>query len=313
MAADYNGARSRSRRALGASLRARVPLLLDGATGTELERRGVRSDLPLWSSWGLLEVPDRVRAIHADYLRAGVDVLTAATFRTHARSLAAAGLEHRAAELGALAVRLARDAVEETQRAAWVLGSAAPLEDCYHPERVPPDAVLAREHASHARHLARAGVDAILVETMNTGREAVAATRAARDAGADACVSFVCAGGARLLSGEPLAEALEAVAALEPLAVGVNCLPPHVVADSLPALSRTGLPFLVYANLAGPDAPLAARHEEAAPERFAAHALGWARAGAAAVGGCCGTTPEHLAAVARRLRPGGGTPPAAAG
>src|SRR5499426_2809023 len=118
MAADYNGARSRSRRALGASLRARVPLLLDGATGTELERRGVRSELPLWSSWALLEAPDVLRAIHLDSLAAGADALTAATFRTHARSLAAAGLASRAGALTTLAVELAREAAARAGRPA---------------------------------------------------------------------------------------------------------------------------------------------------------------------------------------------------
>jgi len=310
MAADHNNASAAPRRSLGAALRSGATLLLDGATGTELERRGVRSELPLWSSWGLLEAPGALRAIHADYLRAGVDVLTAATFRTHARSLAAAGLEHRALELCGRAVRLAREAAEQTGHPAYVLGSAAPLEDCYHPERVPPEAALVREHAAHARHLVRAGVDAILIETMNTLREAVAATRAAREAGAEACVSFVCTGGAHLLSGEPLADALEAVAGLEPLAVGVNCLPPHAAEACLAALRRARTPFLVYANLGAPGAPLAAHPEDATPERFAEHALRWVGAGAACVGGCCGTTPAHLAAVARRLRP---APPPAAG
>jgi S-methylmethionine-dependent homocysteine/selenocysteine methylase len=308
MGADYNGARSDPTRSLRAALRDARPLVLDGATGTELERRGVRADLPLWSSWGLLEAPDTLRAIHADYLRAGAGAITAATFRTHARSLAAAGLEGRAAELCALALRLAREASQQTRRSAFVLGSAAPLEDCYHPERVPDDATLAREHAAHAHHLAAAGADAILIETMNTLREAVAAARAAREAGSEAVVSFVCGTDGRLLSGEPLAEALDAVGRLEPLAVGVNCLPPHAVTSCLEALASAGRPFVVYANLDAKGAPLGARRADAAPESFAAHALGWTRAGASAVGGCCGTTPSHLSALARRVREAGSSP-----
>jgi len=296
MAGDHNHS-GRDTRRLRAALADARPLLLDGATGTELERRGVRAELPLWSSWALLEAPDTLRAIHADYVRAGAAALTAATFRTHARSLAAAGLEHRAAALNALAVRLAREAAGEAQRPVFVLGSAAPLEDCYHPERVPADAALAREHAAHARHLAAAGVDAILVETMNTRREAVAAVRAAREAGADALVSFVCGNGARLLSGEPLDEALEALRALGPLAVGVNCLPPRAVAACLGPLRASGCAFLVYANVTS-----AAGAGSATPAAYADAALGWVRAGAACVGGCCGTTPLHVAALARRLR-----------
>jgi len=69
----------------------RTTLLLDGATGTELERRGVPTTLPLWSAWALAERPDVVEQIHADYVDAGVDVITANTFRTQRRTLAAAG------------------------------------------------------------------------------------------------------------------------------------------------------------------------------------------------------------------------------
>jgi S-methylmethionine-dependent homocysteine/selenocysteine methylase len=293
MAADYNGARSNPRRALHDGLSERGPLVLDGATGTELQRRGVRATLPLWSSWGLLEAPDVVRAIHADYVRAGVDLLTAATFRTHARSLAEAGFEARAEELCRLAVRLARDAAEPARRPVLVLGSAAPLEDCYQPERVPDDATLAREHARHARHLVRAGVDGILVETINTLREGVAAARAGREAGADVLVSFVCGDAARLLSGEPLAEAIDAVSGFGPRLVGVNCLAPGAAAACLPVLRNAGVPFLVYTNAGAPGA--------SDPETFAAHARRWVEAGAACVGGCCGTGPAHLRALGASL------------
>jgi enediyne biosynthesis protein CalE2 len=298
MAADDSDARPEARPSLRVRLAAGRPLVLDGATGTELERRGVRADLPLWSSWGLLEAPAVVREIHLDYLRAGVDVLTAATFRTHARSLAAAGCAGRAgraAELCARALGLAREASELAQRDAWLLGSAAPLEDCYHPERVPDAETLAREHAQHARHLVRAGADAILIETIGTLREGVAALRAARDAGAEALISFVCAEDARLLSGEPLAEALAAVAPFAPLAVGVNCLPTRDVPACLPSLRGAGAPFLIYANLGGETG-------HASPAAFAAAAQGWVAAGAACVGGCCGSTPAHLRALVERLR-----------
>ena len=250
----------------------------------------MRSELPLWSSWALLEAPAVLRAIHLDYLASGADALTAATFRTHARSLAAAGLASRADALTALAVDLAREAAARAERPAFVLGSAAPLEDCYHPERVPDDAALAREHAQHAGHLVAAGVDAILVETMNTGREALAAARAAREAGAEVLVSFVCGPDARLLSGEPLAEALAALAPLAPLALGVNCLAPSEVAPCLRLLRAGGRPFLVYANASGAGSD---------PARYALSARDWLDAGAACIGGCCGTTPAHLAALAR--------------
>jgi S-methylmethionine-dependent homocysteine/selenocysteine methylase len=292
-------------RALDARLASGPALILDGALGTELERRGAESALPLWSARALLERPQLVRAIHEDYVAAGVELLTADTFRTQRRTLARAGLGQRAPELTARAVALAREAAAgAVGRRVFVAGSIAPLEDCYSPELVPGADALADEHAEHASVLARAGADLLLVETMNTIREARAAVRAARATGLATWVSFVCAPGARLLSGEPLGEALGAVAPLGPQAVLVNCLPPDDASACLPLLHETGLPFGVYANLGAPTADGGFRRSaECPPAAFAAHALAWTQAGARIVGGCCGTTPDHLRAVSRRLAP----------
>lgn len=287
MGAEYNGGQAK-------------PLLFDGATGTELERRGVPSSLPLWSTHALLLAPETLLAVHRDYVKAGVDALTASTFRTQRRTLARAGLAGQAASLTGRAVALARQAAAGTARRVRIFGSAPPLEDCFRPDLVPDDHALAEEHAEHARNLVRAGVDAVAVETMNTVREALAALRAAREIGASVLVSFTCDASGALASGEPLAAALEAVAPLAPDLVGVNCLPPSAVAACLGPLRASGLPFAVQANL-GPPGPEGRGLEERTPEAFAALALGWAAAGARAVGGCCGTTPAHLAAVRRAL------------
>jgi S-methylmethionine-dependent homocysteine/selenocysteine methylase len=286
----------------GAPLLRESARVLDGATGTELERRGVACALPLWSAHALLHAPEIVRAIHRDYAAAGADALTANTFRTQPHALARAGLASRAAELTALAVELARAGARDAgAEGALVLGSAPPLEDCYSPQLVPDDATLAREHAAHARNLARAEVDAVLIETMNSAREAEAALRAAREAGLPALVSFVCDARARLLSDEPLEEAIGRVAPLAPLAVGVNCAPWAELAACLPVLRASGLAFVAYGNLG---APLAGggRTRALSPDELAEHALHWLASGASWVGGCCGSEPRHIAALARKLR-----------
>lgn len=297
--------------AAGFRLDPATPFILDGATGTELERRGVSCALPLWSAHALLEAPDTVRAIHADYARVGCGGVTANTFRTQRRVLEKAGLGELAGELTTLAVRLAREAHPD----GVVFGSAPPLEDCYHPERVPPDAALEAEHTEHARHLAQAGVDVILAETHNTVREARAAAAAARSSGRPFLVGFVCDGSGRLLSGEPLAVGIAAVKALGPAAVGVNCLPPRAVVPCLATLADCGLPFFVSANLGAPGEPGRRRDDDHSPGepgrrrsddhspgRFAEQAKRWLDAGASLVGGCCGTTPDHLAAVVETAR-----------
>lgn len=280
------------------------PLVLDGATGTEIERLGVPTSLPLWSASALWQCPELLEGIHRAYADAGADLLTANTFRTQRRALAAAGRGSQARELTLRAVQLARRAAEAAPDGTpLVLGSAAPLADCYRPDLVPDDATLAREHAEHVENLARAGVDAVIFETLNSVREARAATRAAHHAGVPFLVSFVCDASARLLSGEALETALEAVSPQAPLALAVNCLPPSAVDACLPALHDCGRPFGVYANLGEPDAASGFRRsEETAPRDFAAHAVGWLDAGAHLVGGCCGTTPAHLLAVVGALR-----------
>jgi S-methylmethionine-dependent homocysteine/selenocysteine methylase len=309
--------------ALCLRLHAGPPLLLDGALGTELERRGAAASLPLWSTHALLASPELVQAVHADYVAAGAEVLTANTFRTQRRVLARAGIGGRARELSALAVGLARRAAAARAGRVFVVGSAPPLEDCYEPERVPEAGALAVEHAEHAENLAAAGVDAILVETMNTIREAVAAARAARAVGLPCLVSFVCqaapqlhgeppASGAlagsraaTLLGGEPLADALAAAASEGADAVLVNCLPIASAVACLPALRAAGPPWGVYANLGAPGIDAGPwSHEHCAPAEFAERAAAWLAAGARITGGCCGTGPAHIEAIARRLAAG---------
>jgi S-methylmethionine-dependent homocysteine/selenocysteine methylase len=274
------------------------PILLDGALGTEIERHGGDAGLPLWSARALIEAPELVARIHRGYAAAGAEVLVANTFRTQARTLAHAGRAERAAELTARAVALADAAAARAPGPCWIAGSAPPLEDCYRPDLVPDDESLRREHGAHAANLAAAGVDAVFAETHHTRREAVAAVAAARGAGLPVVASFVCDDAGRLLSGEPLAASLEAAARAGACAVGVNCLPPRAVAACLPPLAEAGLPFFVYANLGAPsDAGGFRRSDALDPEAFAAVAAGWLDAGARAVGGCCGTTPAHVAAI----------------
>lgn len=279
------------------------PILLDGALGTELERRGVRAGLPLWSTHALLEAPETVFEIQREYALAGAEILTACTFRTQRRSLARGGVADpgtRARELTRQAVQIARRAAGETSAACLVAGSAPPLEDCYRPDLVPEDRAAEREHREHCANLADAGVDVLGLETFNCIREACVAARAAAATGLPFWVSFVCDEHARLLSGEPLADAIAQVAGAGPALVGVNCLPPSTVAASLAVLAGCGHDFHVYANLGAP-ADDATRSEDLAPADFAREASRWARAGARMVGGCCGTGPDHVRSIRTAL------------
>jgi S-methylmethionine-dependent homocysteine/selenocysteine methylase len=286
--------------ALRARLTSGAPLLLDAAMGTELQRRDADTKLPLWSAAALIRDPELVWTIHSDEVSAGAEILTANTFRTHARSLAKAGLAERSGELGALAVQLAHQAAAAPGRDIFVAGSLSPLEDCYRPDLVPDDAALAREHGAQARFLAEAGVDLILAETHNTIREAVAALRAAKATGVPVFVSMVTDGSGRLLSGESIADAARALLPLEPDALGINCVPAARLGSDLAALAAAapGVPLVAYGNLGLPDDSRGwAFTEEVSPEEYVEHAPTWLSTGARVVGGCCGTTPAFTRAL----------------
>ncbi len=276
------------------------PLLLDGATGTELNRRGVDTAMPLWSAAAIDTAPLVIAAIHADYVAAGAEVITANTFRTHARNLRAAGLESQAGRLTALAVELARSAAAGAEHPVWIAGSTAPLEDCYSPELTPDAAALNAEHQQHAENLAEAGVDLILVETQPTVAEAVAASQAAAGTGLPLLVSFVTGLDGKLLSGESLSQAVAAVVGFEPVGILVNCCPASRVSGMLSELmSAAGvIPCGAYANIGEPDPLQGWKSTSAAdPTLYAQLAQTWIDEGARMIGGCCGTTPAHIAAL----------------
>lgn len=283
------------------------PLLLDGATGTELERAGRWTGLPLWSTHALLEAPDAVQAVHAAHLRAGAEIVTANTFRTQARTLDRAGLppgSDRA--LTRLAVDLARRAAREVgaEKPRWIAGSLPPLEDCYAPERIPPRAERDREHARQVELLGEAGVDLLLVETMNSLKEAESAARAATESGLPFVVGFVSWEPGRLLSGDDLTDSARRVLDAGAAAVGVNCVPPSSLPASLRCLAATGAPMFVSPNLGEPDDETGfTRSESLTPEAFATRLAPWiAHPSLRLLGGCCGTTPDHVGALDRARR-----------
>jgi S-methylmethionine-dependent homocysteine/selenocysteine methylase len=285
-------------------------VILDGATGTELERAGIATGLPLWSTHALLEAPEAVAEIHARYLRAGAELITANTFRTQRRTLARAGLAAEDRALTGRAVALARAAVDEHAGGSaagcgtrWVAGSLPPLEDCYRPELVAPANDLDREHGRQAELLAEAGVDLILVETMNSRLEAVHAGRAAARVGLPFAVGLVSWEPGSLLSGDSLLATAESVLELGAVAVGVNCVPPSSLEASLRLLAGRGLPLLVSPNLGEPnDLNGFTRREDLTPAELVLCLEAWlAEPWLRIVGGCCGTTPRHLAALARRV------------
>ena len=270
-------------------------LLLDGATGTELNRRGVDTGLPLLSANALttdagLKI---LRQIHLDYLNAGADIITTNTFRTHRRVLD--GKSFSAQELTLRAVATAREAVAECGRPALVAGSLSSLEDCYRPDLVPSADECAAEHAERIEHLVEGGVDLLLIETMNCIREAEIAARIATATGLPTWVSFVCDGNGRILSGEALTHAAEILMPLGVKALGVNCMPAHTLVrplTELRAICGEDFPLLAYGNIGYVDDEQGWINTDSTdPDGYLQHAQAWS---AQIIGACCGSTPEHI-------------------
>jgi S-methylmethionine-dependent homocysteine/selenocysteine methylase len=315
------------------ALQGRV-LVLDGAMGTELERRGVPTPRPLWSAAALISHPEVVEAIHNAYVGTGADIIVANTFRTNVRTLSAKRIDKRGKKLNKTALDLARKAaraymkhLRDLQKTAdlardtmwhrtavrsleWelrgrklrrvlVAASVAPLEDCYIPDLVPVESVLDEEHAQMMSWLKAAGPDLIWIETMNTVREARAAARAARNAELPFVVSFVLREDGCLLGGERLEDAVAAVEAFEPIALGLNCIPPDGITAHLPRLRQaTQLPLAAYAHINNrKPTPGWTFSQKARPRQYAGHVKRWLDLGATIVGGCCGTTVTHIYAV----------------
>jgi homocysteine S-methyltransferase len=275
------------------------PILLDGAMGTELEHRGIDTSTPIWSALALLEAPHLIEQIHREYLDAGAEIITTNTFRTHRRNLEKVGLGDEAARLTSLAVGIAQAAVRVSGKAAFVAGGISPLEDSYTLAPLPREAYV-REHQEMARNLAAAGVDLLLLETMKEIAESEAAAEAAAATRLPFGVSFICKLDGRLFSGESLAEAVRRVEPHGPAFVGVNCTAAPSIGVALAELrAATKLPISVYANPSHTeDYQHWGESEAAEPAAYARLAAEWLQGGAKLIGGCCGTTPEHIAHLA---------------
>lgn len=280
-------------------------VVLDGALGTELERRGVATPGPLWSAAALQSAPEVVRQIHRDYANAGAQLHTANTFRVCADAFEAVGksdIEGRAAAVQA--VSLARDAAQRRDGAPyWVAASLAPAGDCYRPDLTPGDARLRALHGRTLDWLALASPDCVLIETQNSIREAAICCELAAARRMPLIVSFILREDGLLLGGDRLSEAVRAVEEYSPLAIGLNCVPPSAAGDCLPLLmGLTSRPVAFYPHLSqGSPIPGWSAAETLDADEFADLALDCLTIGARIVGGCCGTTPSHLAAFCQSL------------
>jgi homocysteine S-methyltransferase len=287
--------------------RFRGSLVIDGGLATELERRGADLRDRLWSARILLEDPDLIREVHADYFAAGADIAISASYQASFEGFAERGLNRtRAAGLMRRSVELAREAAHVAGNERIVAASVGPY-----------GAVLAdgseydgryglsvRElidfHEPRIEALLEAAPDLLAMETIPSILEAEALVGILdRLSGVTAWVSFSCSDGLHISDGTPFTDAAAlASSSRGVVAVGVNCSPPvHI--QALLSNARVDTPLLAYPNLGSTwDAAARSWIAEGPRPDLGAAAAAWREAGARIVGGCCGTTPEDIRAIA---------------
>jgi homocysteine S-methyltransferase len=302
-------------------LERRGAAVLDGGLATELESRGLVLDDALWSARALIDAPAKVAAVHRDYLEAGADVISTATYQATVAGLTARGLDEaesrRVLLSGVALARTERDAFwarrgEAGDRArplvAASIGSyGAFLADGseYRGDYGLDVASLADWHRPRLRILEGGGADLLAFETLPSLVEVDAIVRLlAETDGPPAWISIQARDAQSLADGAPV-EAAAAAAERCPrvVAVGVNCVAPPLVMPLIErCASASGKFLVVYPNRGDVwDAALRRWIPSGAEPDFGELARGWRAAGARLIGGCCRTTPADIRAIASAL------------
>jgi 5-methyltetrahydrofolate--homocysteine methyltransferase len=280
-------------------LRAGEVFLADGATGTMLQSLGLE-DGRLPESW-VVEQPDRVRALHESYVQAGSNLVLTCTLGGTRFRLAHEGLEDRAGEVNRRAAELARQAAGD---GVFVAGDMGPTGQILAPLGRLTAAEAADGYAEQAAALVEGGVDFLLVETLSDLAEARAAVEGARrvtDLPIFVTFSFD-THGRTMMGVRPAQAAKEMVPLVEGL--GTNCgRDPDEYPAILEAMAAEAPGAILWAK---PNAGLPHLNGDevvydASPAFMAEVALRLRQAGAQIIGGCCGTTPEHIAAMSQSL------------
>lgn len=282
-------------------LEERKVLLFDGAMGTALAGRGQ-------DTGGALNLtgPGHVLEIHRQYAKAGVDVLTTNTFTMNRISIESRGLAVDLQAANLAGVRLAREA---SGRDGLVFGDLGPTGKLLEPYGTYTEEQFYDNFREQALYLAEGGADGLIIETMTDLREALCALKACK-AAANLPVIVTMAfatteKGGRTIMGSTVAEAAGLLHEYGADAVGANCgeLAPVEMAQ-IAALykEQTTLPVIIQPNAGKPKLVEGRTVFDMTPEDFAAGVIRCIDSGASLIGGCCGTTLEHIKAVVQRIR-----------
>jgi len=275
-------------------------LVGDGAVGTMLYAKGVSLD----SNFEHLNLvrPALVRELADEYVAAGAQVIETNTFGANFTKLAAIGLGHKVGEINVVGARIARQAADQG-RGVLVAGSVGPLARIKGDEREPGEHEMTELFHVQCRALAEGGVDFFQLETFSSLPQLMAAVRAACSTGLPVCASMAFLEGGRSSDGVTVERFCAAMEQAGADLVGANCgAGPLELLKVVQRLSAvTDKPIAAYANSGFPEYRGGRYIYRATPDYLATMAEEMVAAGAGLVGGCCGTTPAHIAAIARVL------------
>jgi 5-methyltetrahydrofolate--homocysteine methyltransferase len=277
-------------------------LVSDGATGTNLIQRGLPSGKS--SEEWVLEKPEEILNLHRDFITAGSDIILTSTFGGSRLRLEQSGLSDRFFEINSRAVALAKEAVKNTQ--VLIAGSMGPLG-----QMLQPMGLLSHEDAKNfykeqAQVLSDSGVDILLVETQFDIDEAVIGVEAALSTGKVPVIcSFSFDRGTKTMMGVSPTKFAQSIGKLGVAALGINC--GKSIADNQNALNElsgaTDLPIWFKPNAGMPKTTDNGHLSyDITPEIMASQVNTWVSSGARIIGGCCGTSPAHLKAIAETVR-----------
>ncbi|HEY1902070.1 MAG TPA: bifunctional homocysteine S-methyltransferase/methylenetetrahydrofolate reductase [Terracidiphilus sp.] len=284
------------------------PVLADGAMGTVLYARGIFINR-CYDDLNLSD-PGLILSIHEEYLQSGAEILETNTFGANRFRLARHGLAEKVAEINAAGVRLARQAVEHLKEKqageAWVAGSVGPLGVRLEPLGKTGLDEARAAFAEQIAALAAAGADMLIIETMPALNEAQQALIAAREMAPDlpVLVMVTVDDESNCLDGSSPEQAAAKLTEWGAGAIGVNCSTgPATVLTAIEAMRKaTTLPLAAMPNAGMPRAVEGRNIYLCSPEYMASFARKAIAAGAQIVGGCCGTTPNHIRAMRSAMR-----------
>jgi homocysteine S-methyltransferase len=297
-------------RDLSARLSDGPPIIIDGGTGSELERRGAKMHEKAWSARAALTDAELVRGVHADYLAAGAEIIIANTYSSNYHIMAYAGLTHEFSMTNRRSVEIAREARDNAENApeqVWVAGgmSTTTFTDGLDRSVIERAGDTTNGYREQARIIADAGVDLLILEMMRDVQETVRCLDAAMATGLPVWLGLSAEGepggdlrlfGSQVPFEEGVARILDS--GLVPQAAGVMHTQIDITSDALEALGELwDGPLFTYPHHGVFEMPRWRFDNTLSPDEFAAAALTWVQKGVRAVGGCCGIRPEHIRAV----------------